>query len=80
MNELSHYRAIAETRQLIREGFGIQSAAALAAKLTGHRDPVQLALAAAQAELTCATTRAVLAQAALRRRGITSLMESDDED
>jgi hypothetical protein len=37
-------------------------------------------LAAAQAELTCATTRAVLAQAALRRRGITSLMESDDED
>lgn len=82
MNELSHYRAIAETRQLIREGFGIQSAAALAAKLTGHRDPVPLALAAAQAELTCARCKADLLARKLRRVGgdFQPPMESDDEN
>lgn len=69
MNELAMYRAIAETRQLIREGFGIQSAAALTARLAGHRDPVQLALAAAQAELACARCKAALLTAKLRRVG-----------
>jgi hypothetical protein len=69
MNELARYRAIAETRQLIREGFGLMGAAALAAKLAGHRDPVPLALAAAQAELTCARCKADLLTAKLRRAG-----------
>jgi hypothetical protein len=79
MNELAMYRAIAETRQLIREGLGIQPAARMATAMLGG-DPQYVALQAAEAEICCATTRAVLAQAALRRRGITSLMESDDED
>lgn len=82
MNELSHYRAISEARALLREGFGLMGAADLAAKLTGHRDPVQLALAAAQAELTCACCKAALLTAKLRRSGgnFQPPMESDDED
>lgn len=79
MSELTLFQAIHETRQLIREGFGIQSAADLAAKLAGHRDPVQLALAAAQAELSCVRCRADLLTARLRRVG-GNLSTTDGED
>jgi hypothetical protein len=79
MTELSNYMAVTETRALLRQGLGIQPAARMATAMLGG-DPQYVALQAAEAEICCATTRAVLAQAALRRRGITSLMESDDED
>jgi hypothetical protein len=69
MTELSNFMAVTETRALLRQGLGIQPAAELAAKLTGHRDPVPLALAAAQAELTCARCKADLLARKLRRVG-----------
>ncbi len=77
-HELSRYRAIAETRALTREGFGLMGAAELAAKLTGHRDPVFLALQAGQAELTCARCKAALLAARLKRHGITTTEENDE--
>lgn len=58
MNEVTRYKAIRETRELTREGFGLMGAAELAAKLSGHPDPVSLALQAGQAELACARCRA----------------------
>lgn len=78
MKELHLYRSIAEARALVREGLGIESAAKHGCCHSGG-DPQYVALQAAEAEIRCAQIRAALAQAALRRRGIT-LMESDEDE
>ncbi len=78
MSEVTRYKAILETRELTREGFGLMGAAELASKLTGYRDPVSLALQAGQAELACARCKAALLAARLKRHGITTTEENDE--
>lgn len=68
MSELTLFRAIHETRQLIRDGLGLMAAARMATNMLGG-DPQYVALQAAEAEICCARCKADLLAAKLRRAG-----------